>query len=306
MSIKRLSPAATNALQEALCSIYWYKNDLRRFLTACIKDSAIVNSLNWSNYKREIVGHLIDTLTKDPDRHLNDLTKLCYEVTGISSFFHLEKLEDGQRKVRQAELAVEQLRQLVKPHQDEKRDREKYEQRQRESKGKLESTQSFRKKLSELNSNFAAIIEKTSPQQKGLDLERLMYDLFELFDLDPKASFKNSGEQIDGAFSLEGGDYLFEAKWHQSPIGRGDLDVFTQKISRKLENTLGVFLSMSGFSSTGISAHASTQPRIILMDGADLMAVLEERIDFVTLLRRKKRYAAETGNIYLKIDAVLR
>jgi hypothetical protein len=37
------------------------------------------------------------------------------------------------------------------------------------------------------------------------------------------------------------------------------------------------------------------------MDGADLMAVLEERIDFVTLLLRKNRHAAQTGEIYLPI-----
>jgi hypothetical protein len=41
------------------------------------------------------------------------------------------------------------------------------------------------------------------------------------------------------------------------------------------------------------------------MDGADLMAVLEERMDFVTLLLRKKRHAAQTGEIYLPIHRVL-
>jgi len=35
------------------------------------------------------------------------------------------------------------------------------------------------------------------------------------------------------------------------------------------------------------------------MDGGDLMAVFEERIDFTSLLLRKKRHAAQTGNIYL-------
>jgi hypothetical protein len=68
-----------------------------------------------------------------------------------------------------------------------------------------------------------------------------MYDLFELFDLDPKASFRNTGEQIDGAFSLEGTDFLFEAKWRQDPSAASDLDAFAAKIRRKLENTLGVF-----------------------------------------------------------------
>ena len=126
-----------------------------------------------------------------------------------------------------------------------------------------------------------------------------MYDIFELFDLDPKASFRNRGEQIDGAFVLEGTEYLFEAKWHQSLIGVQDLDAFSAKVKRKLDNTLGVFLSMSGYSEDGIKAHSVGRPNIILMDGADLMAVLEERVDFVSLIVRKKRHASQTGEIYL-------
>jgi len=45
---------------------------------------------------------------------------------------------------------------------------------------------------------------------------------------------------------------------------------------------------------------------LILMDGADLMAVLEGRIDLGTLLLRKRRHASQTGNIYLKIHELLR
>jgi len=44
---------------------------------------------------------------------------------------------------------------------------------------------------------------------------------------------------------------------------------------------------------------------MILMDGSDLMAVLEGRIDFVQLLLRKRREASQTGNIYIKINEIL-
>lgn len=132
-----------------------------------------------------------------------------------------------------------------------------------------------------------------------------MYDLFELFDLDPKASFRNTGEQIDGAFALEGTEFLFEAKWKNERIGAADLDVFASKIKRKLENTLGAFLSINGFTEDGISAHSSGDLVVLLLDGADLMAVFEGRIDFVSLLMRKKRHAAQTGKIYLPIHEIL-
>jgi len=84
-----------------------------------------------------------------------------------------------------------------------------------------------------------------------------------------------------------------------------ELDGFSAKVGRKLENTLGLFLSMNGFSPDAIAAHSRGTPNTVLMDGADLLAVLEQRIDFVSLLIRKKRHAAQTGRIFLPIHEVL-
>ena len=136
-------------------------------------------------------------------------------------------------------------------------------------------------------------------------MEKVIKGLFDLFDLDPKASFKIVGEQIDGAFSFEGTDYLLEAKWQNAPVSASELDGLSGKLSRKLENTLGLFLSVNGFSKDAITTHASGRRLVILMDGSDLMAVLEGRIDLVQILLRKRRYAAETGNIYLRIHEIL-
>jgi hypothetical protein len=45
---------------------------------------------------------------------------------------------------------------------------------------------------------------------------------------------------------------------------------------------------------------------LILADGGDLLAVLEQRIDLVDLLRRKYRHAAMTGEIFFAVDRILR
>ncbi len=302
--MKQLSPAAVVALKEALCSIYWYKADLKSFLTTCVSNPSVVNSLNWDGYKRQIVADFMELLLKDAEKHTGVLTKLCYEVTNITSFTHLEHVEDGKQKAAKAKEAVEHLRQLVEPHQDKVSEEAAIKARQKERATKLRSSAAVREKLKELNAQFMAIATGTNPQKKGFDLERLMYDIFELFDLDPKASFRNIGEQIDGAFSLDGTDFLFEAKWQKDPVNVQDLDGFSSKVKRKLDNTLGVFLSMEGFSQDGVAAHSAGRPVVILMDGSDLMAVLEERIDFVTLLQRKKRHAAQTGNIFLRVHEI--
>ncbi len=299
MKNKRLSPAAIIALKEALCSIYWYKNELRSFLSNCLNDRGLVASLDWNAYKRQIVSDLVDILCDDQERYLSALTKLCYETINLKSFSHLKQLDGGEQKARRAEEAVSQLRELVEPHQEIVKEQENIEKRKKEFSEKLKSNKAVREKLSELNKHFLSVATSSDPQRKGYDLEKLMYDIFELFDLDPKASFRNLGEQIDGAFNLESTEYLFEAKWKSGLIGVQELDAFSAKVARKLDNTLGVFLAMNGYSQDGINAHSVGRPNIILMDGSDLMAVLEERIDLVTLLIRKKRHAAQTGEIFL-------
>jgi hypothetical protein len=301
---KRLSAAATVALKEALCAVYWYKADLRSFLQQCLSRPAVLSTLNWNNYKRQIVSDLVDCLIQG-DEHIGDLTRLCHELCGIVTFSHLEQLDGGAEKAERARVAVAQLQRLVEPHEQATRERDDLAERQKRAAEKLRANAAVRQKLEDIRTRYMALVVSTNVQGRGFELERVMYDLFELFDLDPKASFRNTGEQIDGAFALEGTDYLFEAKWQQSPIASSDLDSFAAKVRRKLENTLGVFLSINGFSQDGVDAHSSGGAVVILLDGADLMGVLEERIDFVTLLLRKKRHAAQTGHIYLRLHQIL-
>lgn len=301
---KRLSPAAIVALKEALCAVYWYKADLRSFLQQCLDDTRMLASLNWDNYKRQIVSDLVDRLGQDQDRHLGDLTRLCHEVCTINTFSHLEQLDGGAEKVKRARAAVAQLNKLVEPHDQTQKEHDDIAERQRRAAEKLRSNAAVRQKLEDIKNRYMALVVSDNAQGRGFELEKVMYDLFELFDLDPKASFRTTGEQIDGAFSLAGTDFLFEARWRQSPSDASDLDSFAAKVRRKLENTVGVFLSINGFSPDGVAAHSSGGAVVILTDGADLMAVLEERIDFVSLLLRKKRHAAQTGEIYLRFHQI--
>ena len=301
---KRMSPAALVSLKEALCAIYWYKGDLRSFLQQSLSDPSLLNRVNWQNYKRQIISDLVDLLTTDQERYLSDLTRLCHSVCEMRQFQHLAQLDGGAQKVERARAAVLQLKSLLTPHEHAKSERDEIAKRQKLAAEKLKSNAAVRQKLEDIKNRYMALVTSSNAQQRGFELEKVMYDLFELFDLDPKASFRNTGEQMDGAFALDGTDFLFEAKWKRTPCDAADLDTFSAKVRRKLENTLGVFLSINGFSKDGVAAHASGGVVTILIDGADLMAVLEERIDFVSLIQRKKQHAARTGNIYLPFHEI--
>jgi hypothetical protein len=228
------------------------------------------------------------------------------EVIKIDDFSHLARLEDGAEKARKAKESVNALRVLVKDHFDLFEEQGFREEQRKAAYERMLRTQGVRDRLKEIERDYLGLISSTNPQQRGFALERILRDLFALFDLDPKASFRNTGEQIDGAFTFDNTDYILEAKWQQEPVGTHQLDTLHSKLTRTtLDNTLGLFLSINGYSDDGVRAHSSGRRLMILMDGSHLMAVIEGRIDLIQLLLRMRRHASQTGNIYLKIHEIM-
>jgi hypothetical protein len=304
--MKKISATAINSLKKALATVYWYKSDLRSFLDHTITNKQILSYLDWNDYKRNICSRLVDLLVKNEEKTQNDLLKLVYELSNMNDFSHLRQLEDGEEKVKSAMEAVTALRAVSKGHLEQIKEQEEIESRRKKVYEEQIGQSAIREKLDEIKNDFYVLVSSSEPQKRGYQLEKLLKDLFNLFDLDPKASFKIVGEQIDGMFTFENNDFLLEAKWHKDPIDISSLDAFSGKLSRRLENTLGLFISINGFSPDAIQAHSTGRRLMILMDGSDLMAVLEGRIDLIQLLARKRRYAAQTGNIYLGIHEIMK
>jgi len=302
---KKIAPAALHALKEALALVYWYKSDLRSFLTQSMSDPTILSRLDWQNYKRNIVARLIDFLSANEDVYQRQLLRLMTEVARIQDFSHLARLDGGDEKARKACAAVEALRKQMAGLETILEEEREIERRRKEAYERRLKTDAVRQVLQELTQEYCELLSSEDPQGRGYKLETILQKLFDVFDLDPRASFRVVGEQIDGAFSFEGTDYLLEAKWQKDPVRATDLDSLAGKLNRKLDNTLGLYLSINGYSEDGVRAHSSGRRLILLMDGSDLMAVLEGRIDLVQLLLRKRRVAAQTGNIYLKVHEIL-
>lgn len=293
------------ALKEALSTAYWYKDDLKSFLIGALGDPLFVNRLNWEDHKRNIVGSLVDFLARDEQRYQDTLIRLMLDVAAIDDFTHLEHLDAGHAKAQTAKAAIKALRVYTKAHQNALDEQEAIARQRQLNHEKRLQTKAVADALESLKCEYCKLIGSMAHQQRGYALEKILRELFELFDLDPRASFKITGEQIDGAFTFEKTDFLLEAKWQQELVDIGQLDAFAGKITRKLANTLGLFLSINGYSPDAVSLHTAKQPVMILMDGGDLMAVLEGRIELGALLLRKRRHAAQTGELYLPIQRVL-
>jgi hypothetical protein len=272
---KKIAPAALNALKEALSKVYWYKSDLRSFLTHCLNDASLIGRLDWQEYKRNIVAALVDFLAKNEDVYQRELLGLMHEVSNVEDFSHLERLDDGDKKAKDARAAVLALRKQIAGLKSMFDDEGAIEKRRKEAHDKLLQVTAVQEKLQELTKDYLTLLTYEDAQGRGFKLEKILRELFEVFDLDPKASFKIVGEQIDGAFTFDKTDYLLEAKWQKVPVCASDLDVLAGRLSRKLDNTLGLFLSINGFSPEGVQTHSSGRRLMILMDGSDLMACLK-------------------------------
>jgi hypothetical protein len=218
-------------------------------------------------------------------------------TASMNDFSHLERLDGGKHKAADARQAIQVLQHYTLGHQFISTEQKLAEERRQAHAQRMQRASAVSAKLEELNAEYCRLVISTDKQARGYMLEKMLKQLFELFDLDPKASFRIEGEQLDGSFVFENTDFLFEAKWQDKPVSAGGLDSFAAKVQRKFD-ARGLFLSVNGFSPEGVRAHSSGKKVLLLMDGSDLAAVLEGRIDLKQLLDRKRRHAARTGEIY--------
>ena len=198
---KVISATAIQALKEALCHIYWYKSDLRSFLQNILTDRSAITQANWEDYKRQIVSDIIDALCIDQEKNLGDIRKLFHETSKMTSFHHLEHLEDGKAKIEKARAAVAELKRIIEIHDEATNEANKMKERRQKEAERIRQSSAVRQKLEEIKSRYMNLVSSCTPHQRGFELEKILYELFNLFDLDPRASFRNVGEQIDGAFA---------------------------------------------------------------------------------------------------------
>ena len=144
-------------------------------------------------------------------------------------------------------------------------------------------------------------IHKLPPQARGYAFETFLQQLFEASNLQSRAPFRNTGEQIDGSFQCRGDIYLVEAKWVVNPVGAGELHIFQGKISQKAAWTRGVFISYYGFTDVGLEAFGRGKS-LICISGKDINHALERHIPFADVIDRKVRAAAETGSVFVPLD----
>jgi hypothetical protein len=156
------------------------------------------------------------------------------------------------------------------------------------------------RELLRLRDELFVLVEEPDRSRAGLALERVLNELFALFALAPRGSFRVVGEQIDGSFDLHREIYLLEAKWLQKQVSEAALLAFRGKIEGKSAATRGVFVSLSGVSAEAkVAITRGKQPNFFIMDGYDLSMILDGQIALDDFLYQRQRILAEEGEVYV-------
>jgi len=151
-----------------------------------------------------------------------------------------------------------------------------------------------------LRDRFLNLMQEPNAQSRGYLFETFLNDLFAFEGLDPRKSFKNQGEQIDGSFAWRGRTYFVEAKWTAEPAAGKEFGAFNYKLEGKTVDTRGLFVSVNGYSIEAIKGmNGKGGLKFVCIDGTHLMRALMNEDGLPALFERLWRHADETGEAYL-------
>jgi hypothetical protein len=294
-----------HALKDAVINVFWKKEDVRALFSRCGVPGTLVASQDWNLVKIKCVSPIVDALNAD-QHGIGPLRQIIRETLEYKDGEHLRWTSDAEKRCREATRSLEHLRILVRENDSTKQSADEERQARLQRRQQEKGNADFLAGLNGIKTRFLAYHANQNRQHRGYALEEIPYDLFTLFDLEPKGSFRRTGEQIDGAFRLDHEHFLLEAKWQSVPVNLSDLRDLDGAVGSSLDNTLGLFVSLSGFSGEALAGYVQgSRPRIVCMDGQDLMAVLEQTIALPDLIHRKKDFAVQKRTIFIGVREIM-
>ncbi len=228
--------------------------------------------------KRQMAPLIIDAIDKRKDCAgvLRAIVKIASEWTS----FHLADDEFAARATVQKAREIMGTVQMMEAREAEQRELARKEELAKLAQEKAELFHKHSRILLMMFDEMAKSDE--DPQKRGILLQELLNRVFDLHDIPVFKSFMRNagGEQIDGAFKLEGWYYLVECRWRKKLADIRELDGLKGQVDRSGKQTMGLFLSINGWSENVPQLLKQNPDKsILLMDGYDLRRVLDSPLD---------------------------
>ena len=296
----KISPHLLHLVTEATLKSFWRRKTLSHFLRRCGVAESFLSTWSSEETKRDLLDRLFPEIEKAEKGSLA-LTKMADTLAEQDCFPDLNGWEDSVEKKRQAAEAVSSLRRFLRGEREKAvtaREREAAQARLREIQRRAAQQRTTLEKLDERLKSLAISL---GTQGAGYAFQDWYYDLLEYFEVACRRPYTVDGRQIDGSVTVEGTTYLSELKFTAGHSGAPDVDVFYRKIQEKADNTMGIMVSISGYSSVAIDAASGPRTPVLLMDHSHLYLLLTGSTTFTELIGRVRRHASQTGRAYLAV-----
>jgi Restriction endonuclease len=294
----RLTPHYISLLYECCLKSFWRKKALAKFLRQCRISEGFINSWGPGETKRDFLDRLFEKLpTTDKGRQaLLDMSLFLIEQ---STFPDLQNWEDSEHKINAAQDAISKLRSFHSKQQEElKSDEDRVRARTQFTERQQQVTRS-QQSLQKLNERLDALGKSLGEQKAGYDFQDWFYDLLDFSEIENRRPYVHKGRQIDGSLTVSGTTYLVELKFTATQADAHDVDTFFKKVTSKADNTMGVLVSISGYSSVAREEASGDRTPLLLLDHSHLFLVLGGIMSLAEVIARVRRHASQTGEAYL-------
>lgn len=297
----KLTPYYIELIYDACLKSFWRKLALSKFLRQCGITDSFLGTWGADESKRDFLDRLFIELPKT-EKGRAGLLKIAICLMEQQSFPDLQNWEDSSQKIKEAHDAVSKLRIYHKQQKEELQSEEEKKKAQENFRNRQEEVSRSQRTLQKLYEELNELGKQLGTQQAGYDFQNWFFKLLDFSEIPNRKPYTHGGRQIDGSLTLNGTTYLVELKFTSSQADATDIDSFYKKVTNKADNTMGIMVSISGYSQIAQKEASGARTPILLLDHGHIYLVLSGIIGFADVIERIRRHASQTGDAYLAVN----
>lgn len=295
-----LPPHYLQLVWEATHKSYWRRQALHDFLRRCGVKESFLATWTQEESKRDFLNRLFPRLEAS-DAGIRVINGMADALAEQRVFPDLDGWEESGRMKEDAHKAVGALRLYLSKTREEAADLKAQQETRRRSAEIREQQLRQQYDLAKLSERLNGLTSQLGTSEGGYAFQTWFFDLVEYFEIQHRRPYSIEGRQIDGSVTVADTTYLIEAKFTSGPIGAPDVDTFRRKVETKADNTMGLFVSISGYTSPAIDTAAGERSPLLLLAHQHLYAVLGGVLKLDELISRVRRHASQTGRVFFDL-----
>lgn len=299
MTIK-ITPHLVHLAYEAALKSFWRKESLRKFLRQAHVAEAHLSTWSADESKRDFLDRTFAALQRS-DKGKAVIGEMAIFLAEQTTFPDLRNWEDSTEKIHDASKAVRELKTFIARQSEEVRSEREREAAKAKAREESKTVQRQRTSLAELMQRLDELVLQQGTAPGGYAFQDWFYDLLKFTEIEHRRPYNTGGRQIDGSLTIDGTTYLVELKFTASQADSPDIDIFRSKVESKADNTMGLFVSMAGYSSVAVKEASGKKTTLLLFDASHIYLVLTGAMPCVDVVRRVRRHASQTGESLLPV-----